>query len=434
MPVFGATAAGAASPVRVEPVKRTALTEVVNAPGEIEAKTQVKISARVAARVAELPFKEGDTVTKGDPTADPPVPPSLLVRLDSKDLEANLRSVQARYNGQAAERKVSEARIAAQAAQLESSKVALVDAERNLRRQKQLFESRDVSEQEVEQAQAKVDQLRAELRAGEHQLRADRAHLLVLEHSLDAAQAEVERAKEDLSYSTITSPINGVITRIETEVGELVVTGLLNSPGTVLMEVADLSKMLLVARVDESAIAAVKVGQKANVRVQAYPDEVFKGVVETVALAQTASTTDGSKYYEAKILLKTDGRRILSGLTADVDIETQSHKNVFTVPSQAVLGRSVDDLPADVRARPEVNKDKTITTVVYRALDGKAMATPVIVGPSDLTQTIIKSGLKEGDRVIVGPYKILETLTHEQAIQIDSPSATPASEPAIAAK
>lgn len=433
MSAFRAGGAGAATPVRVEPVKKSALVEVVNAPGQIEAKTQVKISARVAARVAELPFKEGDTVTKGDPKANPPVPPSLLVRLDSKDLEATLRSVQARYNGQAAERKVSEARIEAQAAQLEASKVALVDAERNLRRQKQLYESRDISEQEVEQAQAKVDQLRAELRAAEHQLRADRAHLLVLEHTLEAAEAEVARAREDLSYSTITSPINGVITKIDTEVGELVVTGILNSPGTVLMEVADLSKMLLVARVDESSIAAVKVGQKANVRVQAYPDEVFAGIVESVALAQTSSTTDGSKYYEAKVLLKTEGRRILSGLTADVDIETQSHQDVFTVPSQSVLGRSVDELPPDIRTRPQVNPNKTITTVVYRVVDGKATATPVIVGPSDLTDTIIKSGLSAGDQVIVGPYKILETISHGQLVQLEQPAASPP-QPAIAVK
>ncbi len=420
------TAGGVGTAVRVEPARIGTLTEVVNAPGEIEAKTKVSISARVAARVAELPYREGDTVTKGSPAARPPAPPSVLVRLDSKDLEAALRSVKARYNGQAAELKVSEARIESQGSQIAAARVTHADAERNLRRQKQLFESKDVSEQEVEAAQAKVDELKAQLQSAEHQLRADTANLMVIRHSMEAAAAEVERAEEDLSYSVITSPIDGVITNVETEVGELVVTGILNTPGTTIMEVADLSKMLLVARVDESSIASVKAGQKAKVRVQAYPDEVFDGVVETVALARTESKEDGATFYEAKILLSTGGRRILSGLTADVDIETKRHDNVLTAPSQAVLGRPVDDLPADVRTRPEVSPNKTFATVVYRVVDNKATVTPVTVGPSDLTGTVIRSGLKAGDQVIVGPYKALETLANAQAVKVEKPTTQPA--------
>ena len=419
-------AGGIGTAVRVEPARRATLTEVVNAPGEIEAKTKVSISARVAARVAELPHREGDTVTKGNPAAKPPVPPSVLVRLDSKDLEAALRSVKARYNGQAAELKVSEARIESQQSQIAAARVTHADAERNLRRQKQLLESKDVSEQEVEAAQAKVDELKAQLQSAEHQLRADTANLMVIRHSMEAAAAEVERAEEDLSYSVITSPIDGVITNVETEVGELVVTGILNTPGTTIMEVADLSKMLLVARVDESSIASVKAGQRAKVRVQAYPDEVFDGVVETVALARTESKEDGATFYEAKILLDTGGRRILSGLTADVDIETKRHDGVLTVPSQAVLGRPVDDLPADVRTRPEVSPNKTIATVVYRIVNNKATVTPVTVGPSDLTDTEIRSGLKDGDQVIVGPYKALETLANGQAVKIEAATTKPA--------
>ena len=419
----GGFSSGVGTEVRVEPAAKGRLIEVVNAPGEITAKTKVSISAKVAARIAELPFKEGETVTKGDPRANPPVAPSVLVRLDAKDLEAGLRSVTARYNGQAAEQKVAAARITAQEAQLESSKVTLADAERTLRRQLQLYETRDVSQQEVEQAQAKVDQLKAEFRAAENSLRADRANLLVLQHQMEAAEAEIAQSREALSYAVIHSPIDGVITKLNAQVGELVVTGILNTPGTTIMDVADLSKMLLVARVDESSIASVKVGQKALIRAQAYPSETFTGTVETVALANTEAT-DGSKFYEVKILIDTKGRRILSGLTADVDIATQVHENVLRVPSQAVLSRAVDDLPPEIRSAPEVNQGKTFVTVVYRMQNGKAVVTPVRVGPSDLTHTIIRSGVAEGDQVIVGPYKVLEDISHNMLVKLATSAAT----------
>jgi HlyD family secretion protein len=191
------------------------------------------------------------------------------------------------------------------------------------------------------------------------------------------------------------------------------------------MEVADLNHMRLVARVDETSIAGVKVGQRAKIRIHAYADEEFDGVVETVGLASTtdsanqrqvSSSADQAKFYEAKIHIQTNGRRILSGLNGDAEIETQRHDNVVKVPSQAVLGRPVDGLPKEVRDLPEVDKEKTYATVVYRYLNGKAVVTPVKVGPSDLTHTIIVSGLKEGDPVIVGPYKVLESIQHDQVV------------------
>jgi HlyD family secretion protein len=444
----GITAGGIT--VRVSPVATSTLVETVNAPGEVQAKTKVAISARVSARIAELPFKEGDTVTKGDPNANPPIPPSLLVKLDSKELAAQVRSVQARYNSQAAERKVSDARIRASEASLGAAKITLADNERSLRRTKALYESRDVSQQEVEADQAKWDSQKATVTSMEEQLDADRANLKVLEYTLDAAKAEVERAEENLSYSEITSPIDGTITKIDSEVGELAVVGTLNAAGTQVMEVADLSKMMLLARIDETSITHVKVGQKAKVRVQAYAPEVFDGVVESVALAragmrermnQSQTSQIQGNYFETKILLDTKGQQILSGLTADVDIETAHHEGVMTVPSQAVLGREVDSLAPGVRWRPEVDPNKTIATVVYRVENNKAVAVPVKVGPSDINNTIILSGLKAGDQVITGPYKILETLAEGQMVKVEAvasatqPASTQAtSRPAASAK
>jgi HlyD family secretion protein len=399
--------------VRVDPVSRGELVEFVSASGEVEPRTKVSISARVVARINELPLREGDRVSRGDPDADPPVLGSLLVRFDDKELQAALKSVKARYAAQEAERAVAQTRIRAQESQVQVQRVNLADAQRDLRRQLQLFETKDVSQSVVDTAQARVDQFQAQLMAAEHSLAAQKAELTVLKHNLEAADAEIKRAEDNLSYARIYSPIDGVVTKVEAEVGELAMVGTMNNAGTVLLEVADLSKMLLVARVDESSIAQVKVGQKAKVRMQAYGERVFEGVVDKVALRYTEERLTNTKHFECEILLKTDGLQIPSGLDGDGEIETNRLENVLKVPSQSVVGRPVESLPADVRGRPEVDKTKTIASVVYRFVDGKAVVTPVTVGPSDVTHTVIKSGLTESDQVIAGPYKVLEQIQHD---------------------
>jgi HlyD family secretion protein len=407
--------------VRIEKISKGNLTEVVTAPGIIQPKTKVSISAKVAARVVALPFKEGDVVSKGSATTQP----SLLVELDSKDLEAQLRAAQARHAAQKSNIDVARARVQSQMAQIQSSRVQLADAERDLKRQMDLLGSHDVSQSVVDQAQAKHDQLKAELDASTNSLTGEKANLQVMEHQVEAAEAEIARAKDDLSYTKIFSPLDGVVTRLNAEVGELVVTGTMNNPGTVIMEVADLSTMLFKARVDESTIASVKAGQKAVVRVPAYKDREFNGVVTTVALANTEEK-DGTKYFKTEILLDTQGLTVLSGLNADADIETEKHTDVLTVPSQAVLGRVVDDLPPGIRDKPEVLKDRTQTPVVYRVVADKAVVTPVKVGPSDITRTVIESGLNPGDVVIIGPYKVLEGLANDQKVRDERATTQPA--------
>ncbi len=235
--------------------------------------------------------------------------------------------------------------------------------------------------------------------------------------NLAAADAEIARARDAVNCTVITSPIDGVVTRRNAKVGEMVVTGTMNSPGTVILEVADLSQMLIVVRVDEASIGGVKVGQKATARIHTYADEKFEGTVQSIALTHDLGT-GGSKYFKTKILLDAKDRRIYSGLTADVDILTSSHPDVLKVPSQAVLGRSVDDLPLAIRDKnPNVDTKKTIATVVYRLVGGKAVVTPVAVGASDATHTIVTSGLSSTDSVVVGPYKVLESIKHDQSIQ-----------------
>lgn len=403
--------------VRTEQPQRGELVEFVSAPGEIEPKKHVAISAKVSARIIELPFEEGDRVTAGDPNADPPVAPSVLVRLDAKDLESQLLSATASREAQAAQIKVEKASISAQQATLIGLSATLKQAERDLERQRELLQSKDVSQSAFDQVKLKLDDLNSQYQAAMHRLEAAKLSLVVFEHNLEAADARITQAREALSYTTITAPIDGIVTRINAEVGELVMTGTMNNPGTVIIAVGDLSEMLVVAQVDESDVGKLKVGQAARAHIQAWPDKVFAGKVRAIALSNQRGI-EGSKYYEAEILLLDPNEQIFTGMTADVDIEVAEHKDVLILPSQAVLGRKVDELPIDIRDKlTEEEKQKTFATVVFRYNDGKALITPVKIGPSNPTHTVIEAGVTLDDRIVAGPYKELEKLRHEQLIK-----------------
>ncbi len=403
--------------VRIEKAQRGELIEFVSAPGEIEPRIDVKISAKVSARITELPYEEGDIVTGGNTDANPPVPASVLIRLDDKDLQSRLLLAEANYSAQVAQLEVEKARIASQQANLIGLDASLKQAQRDLERQKGLLESQDISQATFDQSKLKFDELKSRYNSTKHTLNAAELNLVVLQHHLDATGAGVTQAQEALSYTTITSPIDGVVTRINAEVGEVVIYGTMNNPGTVIMEVADLSVMLVVAEVDEADVAKMEVGQKATVHVDAYPDHEFTGVVDSIALAHTMSFAR-TKYYRTEILLDDSEEKLHSGLTAHVDIETRKHTDILKVPSQAVLGLEFDNLPLEIRENSsEVDTTKTFATVIYCYVDGKAVVTPVKISQSNLTHTIITSGITEEDKIIVGPYKVLESIKHDQKIR-----------------
>lgn len=405
--------------VRLEDVKRGDLTERVSAPGEIEPKTMVQISAKVSARILEMPYDEGNTVTCGAPNADPPIPASLLLKLDSKDLESQLRLAEASRNAQAVQIEVEKARVEGTKAGIVGCVATLEQAERDLERKKGLIESRDISKADFDQIKYKVDTLKADYERDKQNLKAAERNLAVMGHNLEAANARIEEAKDKLSYTTILSPIDGIVTRVNAKVGEMVMTGTMNNPGTVIIEVSDMSQMLVVAQVDEADMGGVETGQEATVVVQAFPSIKFKGRIDKVALKHRMSSSQ-TRYYRTEILLENDANvaKLYTGLTADVDIETRKHKDVIKIPSQAILARDVDGLPLEVRDKSaELDKEKKFAPVVFKCNDGKAVATPVKTGQSDLTHTIILAGLKEGDKVVIGPYKVLDNLQHDQKLK-----------------
>ncbi len=410
--------------VRLETVATRDLIRTVGAPGNIEPKSDVMLSAQVSARISELPFEEGDAVQKDD----------VVVQLDDEDLQAALESAEANLKvQQAMHAEAVVGHLSAQAsyrseqARLDGANSALSEATAEVGRVRELFDTKDRSQADLQRAEASFEQqesnvkiAQASVEVAEQNVKRAEAGVLGALASIEVSQAQIRRAKKDLTNATIHSPISGIITTLNSEEGELVVVGTMNNAGSVIMEIADLSEMLFQARVDEANVTSVEPGQEVDVFINAYGDEIFKGVVRKVG-QRRLTYTDGTYYFETEVVvILEEGQTLRSGLTASCEILVETIPDAMQVPSQAVLSRRISDLPKEiVEASDLIDDRKTFTYVVYTVASGKAQVTPVVIGASDLKNTVIQAGLVEGDRVIAGPYKILEELKHGQLIKSD---------------
>ncbi len=369
--------------VRTEIVEPGRLVRTVGAPAQIMPRMDVNISARVSARIVEMPVEPGDFVEKGE----------LLVQLEDQDFQADLES--------------SMARLGAEQARLEATRATYVNAVSEWERAKTLFESQDLSKAELDSAEAELNRAEANVREAEQ--------------NIAVAEAQVARAEENLSYTTIYAPLSGYATRVFSKVGETVL-GTANNIGTTIMTLADFSEIHAIAEVDESDIAQVDPGQTARVYINAFPDRVFEGKVDLIDMLRTTSRA-GADVFEVQIVLaleEKDARRFFAGLSASVDIEVETLEDVLIVPSQAVLDVRVEELPSELRDDEQVDPNKTFARVVYTIEEGAASAIPVKVGPSDLRRTAILAGLESGTELIVGPYRALIDLKHGDEVRRES--------------
>jgi HlyD family secretion protein len=289
----------------------------------------------------------------------------------------------------------------------------LANARATLERQQTLFKTGDVSRATLDDAIARVRDLEAQIASA-------REGLSVIEASLVAAEADIERARELLKKTTIFAPIDGQITELNAEAGELVVVGTMNNAGTKILTVADLGSVRLKAKVAESDVARVSAGQDATVRVNAYRNRDFKGSVDRVALARGTEQSFGSSaggagsgtggWFKCEVKLDlAEGETLLSGLAANVDIVVARTEGLL-IPSQALMEKKLDDLPPEFASSPLVDSVRKKATFVFTMKDGKANMVIVRTGASNLSDTMILEGLTEGDMVITGPYRVLERL------------------------
>lgn len=406
--------------VRMDTVAEREIIETIPAPGEVEPHTKVDISAQVVGEIIDLPFREGEEVKKGD----------LVVKIDDRDLQAALlgaqaalESAKANLESTKASRDRAKSQLQEQTNRHEGLKSTLSFAKRSLERRQQLFDSGDISESELDVALERVRDIESQIEASismisaaENTIASAEAQVRQAEAAIKQAEADIDRTEEQIRNTTIYSPIDGRVTRLNAEIGETVITGTMNNAGTVIMTIADLTRMRMVARVAESDVTKVKPGQTADIFIIGHGEEPFRGVISRIALQRTMAN-DGTGYFETEIDLRLDGREVRSGHTANVEIEIGKHEGLI-VPSQCVVDRVVDDLPYDiVKQSVAADSTKKAIRVVYRVVNGKTVATPVEVGPSDQSHTLILAGLQAGDVVVSGPYKALDTMKHDTAVR-----------------
>jgi HlyD family secretion protein len=378
-------------------VGREDLVQLVTANGTVQAKTKVELSGNVMGQVTELNVQEGDRVKKGD----------LLAVID-----------QARY---AAAVNGAKSNLQALQAQQTRSQEAAAQAKRDLDRANQQFKDGILAEADRERTRSTYEQAVASAQVAQRQV--------------EQARADIASAADSLAKTEIRAPMDGVVTRRNIEKGEVIVTGTMNNPGTVLMTISDMSTIEAVLEVDQTDVPQLRIGQKASVRIDAFPDERFPGEVSeigsspiqgTSALGGAATGTD----YTVKVTLLKHPERIRPGLTVTADITTATRNAALTIPIGALVLRQPDakgtPTPAAGGAPASTSTKKESVASRAREVEGvyvvagkKAEFRPVVTGIRGELDVEVASGLKEGEEVVVGPFKALRDLTPGAAIVVD---------------
>jgi HlyD family secretion protein len=419
--------------VQTGKVQREDLSSVVSASGEIRPKTYVNIGANAFGKITHLLVREGDHVRKGQ----------LLAQLENVQSSADVNANQASL--QAAETDA----LAADAA-LKTSQADLVRAQADYDRNKldwdraqSLFKDGLISKSDFDsrknawatadaglvQAQARVSQAKAQKDSADKHIAQNRATLT--------------RYTDVLQKATYTAPYDGVITNLPVREGETVVMGIQNSPGSTLMTLADMSVITAEVKVDETDIVNVRLGQPAEVTIDAIPRKVFHGTVSEigdnaivrstgVATSQQTTASEEAKDFKVVVTVNDPPQDLRPGLSTTAKITTAARSSVLAIPIQALSVRSqaqleqekssVGSVQAAAPAPKDTSKNKNQPDVqgVFVIRDKKAVFVPVTTGITGTSDIEVLQGLKEGDEVITGSYKVLRTLRSGSSVKIDN--------------
>jgi len=386
--------------VQTQKAARREPVSVVSASGEIKPKRYVNISANVSGRIEQLLIKEGERVRKGQ----------VLARIDSTRIAAGERQSAAALEG-------AKADLARAQADVEVSRLGF-------ERQKKMHADRLVSDQAFEQADAELKMKAAAVEAQRKRI--------------TQGEALLASNRDDLEKTSVVAPMDGVVTSLPKEEGETVIGAQSFSP-TVIMTVADLSVMEVEIMVDETDIRNVRVGQPAEVRVDALEGIKIKGDVTeigssaiprglTTQQASSTNTANQAKDFKVEVTLKDPPPTLRPGLNATADITTARKDSVLAIPIQAVVVREISKQgkvmdPAAVQASetdpgapPEKGQEKEGVFVVVA---GKASFRPVKTGIIGETEIEVGDGLKEGEEVVTGSYKTLRTLKDQAKVKLE---------------
>lgn len=376
------------------------ITESVSANGKIQPEKDLVINSDVAGQIVEMHVKEGDQVEEGE----------LLLRINPDLFESALSRAEAALNN-------AKANVASSKARLAQSRAQFTQAERSFARNESLFQQEAISQAEYEQAESNFLVAEAEREAAEQGVQAS-------EYSVASARATRNEAADNLKRTSIFAPRNGIVSALAKEAGESVL-GTQQMQPTEIMRISDMNSMEVDVDVNESDIIRISQGDTALLEVDAYLDRKFKGVVTEMANAAknvSGMSTDQVTNFSVKIsVLKSSYSDLVSekspwpfrpGMSATVEILTKTGSDLLTVPIEAVTTRSDTASTQTGANRFEVTDDfdgkkKEDVVCVFVFNNGKARLVPVETGIQDSRHIEIKSGLKEGDEVIRGPYDVI---------------------------
>lgn len=370
--------------------ERREIVRLVQSPGDVEAVLEVEISSEIVAKIEEMPVEEGDRIKKGD----------LLCRLNDQNLRADVDS--------------GEARIGRLNASIVDAEADSEHAELDYHRQVQLSEMDATSQKE------RQDYLTV--------LKKTKAQIDMRQHELKEAQAYLKRVKEDLRRTIIESPIDGIISKLNAKIGEVVITGTMNNPGTVIMTISDLSHMQVRARVDEVDVPWVKAGQKARIYLQADQQTPIPAEVVRVASKSTKQVGRDVVTFETLLNVLSQDARIRPGMTANVEIEVDRRDDTMTVPVETIVHRMRKELPEAIVKQYDALQAKLDLSdraraaqyikVVYVMENDVAKVRLVEPGIADTRRVELKTGIALNDVVITGPYRSLDQLKDGSKIML----------------
>ncbi len=428
---------------------RQDLTSLVTASGEIKPRNYVNIGANVMGRILELNVKEGDRVRQGQ----------VLAQLESIQAEAEVQAQNASLNSSLAEATAAEAGLKAvdenlktAQASVDRARAELEKARLDYERGEELWKAKLIAKQEFDSRKSQFDALQAGVRESQSRLAQMRAQREQTAAQLSVSQRRVAQARATLSkfsdilkkYSSIT-PIDGIVTNLPVRVGETVVPGIQNSSASLIMTIADMSLITAEVKVDETDIVNVKLDQEADITIDAIPNRTYKGhVIEIgntailrssgLAASQSAISSQEAKDFKVVVALDNPPTEIRPGLSCTAKIITATRQKALSIPIQALTVRQRGDLVPEAKAAAAkantkqdpatVKKNKEELQGVFVVNGGAAEFREVKTGITGTTDIEVLTGLKDGEEIITGSYKVIRTLRNEAKVKIDNRAPT----------
>jgi HlyD family secretion protein len=427
------------STVQTSKVQRMDLASVVSASGEIKPKTYVNIDANAFGRIIKLYVKEGDKVKKGQ----------LLAQLESVQSAADVNAAQAGLQASQSDAIAAEAATNTSVASLNRAKSDAEKAQLDWERSQGLYKAGLIPKSDYDTQKAAWQTAQAGLAQAEATLAQAKAQRESAGRHITQNEADLARFADVLQKTRYVAPFDGVVTSLPVREGETVVIGIQNSPGSTLMSIADMSIITAEVEMDETDIVDLKLGQPAEVSIDAIPNKTFKAVVSEigdnaivrstgVATSQQTTASDEAKEFKVVVTLTNPPENLRPGLSATAKVTTAMRSNALSIPIQAVTVRKPSELQpvnskgsveAAAPAEPSAKSNaKNEIQGVFVVRNRKVEFVPVQTGISGTNDTEVLSGVKEGDEIVIGPYKVLRTLHPGNTIKVDNSTPVVAAE------